>query len=83
MFIPNHFTLITNAKKILRWFELTLNLEVNFHRSSLVDINLHDEFTVEITNVIYFKWKTLLAQYLDLLFGGKPEKTLHLEAYDK
>jgi hypothetical protein len=75
--------LITNAKKILRWFELTLNLEVNFHRSSLVDINLHDEFTVEITNVIYFKWKTLLAQYLDLLFGGKPEKTLHLEACDK
>jgi hypothetical protein len=83
VFIPNHFTLITNAKKILKWFEFTLYLEVNFHRSSLVDINLDDEFTVEITNVIYCKWDTLLAQYLGLLFGSKPEKTLHLEACDK
>jgi hypothetical protein len=42
-----------------------------------------DEFTVEITNVIYCKWDTLVAQYLGLLFGSKPEKTLHLEACDK
>ena len=74
IFIPNYFTLITNSKRILRWFELNLDLKFNFNKSSLVDINLDDEFMIGITNVIYCKWDTLFVRYLSHSLGANPKR---------
>jgi hypothetical protein len=34
-------------------------LKINFHKSSLVGINLDEDYTAGITNVNYCKWDTL------------------------
>jgi hypothetical protein len=44
---------------ILRWFKLTSGLKVNFYKISLVGINLDEDYTDGMTNVIYWKYDTL------------------------
>jgi mannosylglycoprotein endo-beta-mannosidase len=56
VFSPNDFHSISTAKRNLRWFELASGLKVNFHKNSLVGINLDDEYTTGMKNAIYCKW---------------------------
>jgi hypothetical protein len=51
-------------------------LKVNFHKSSLVGINLDEDYTAGITNVTYCKWDTLPSD----IFGCKSEENFNLEA---
>lgn len=45
VFMPNECSSLVHVKIILRWFELTSGLKVNFHKSSLVGINLDEDYT--------------------------------------
>lgn len=45
VFVPNDCKSLIHIERILRWFELASRLQVNFYKSSLVGINLDDEFT--------------------------------------
>jgi len=56
VFSPNDFHSISTAKRNLRWFEFASGLKVNFHKNSLVGINLDDEYTTGMKNAIYCKW---------------------------
>ena len=73
VFSPNDFHSISTAKRILRLFKLALGLKVNFNRSSLVGINLDDEYTDGMANAIYYKWNSLSIQYLGLPLGANPK----------
>ena len=44
VFVPNDYNSLLHVKRILRWFELVSVLRVNFYKSSLVGINLDEEF---------------------------------------
>lgn len=50
------------------------------HRSSLVGINLDEDFTLGMTSKVYYKW---IGQIRRPSFGCKSKKTLYLEACDK
>ena len=45
IFLPNDYTSLLHVKRILRWFEIISGLKVNFYKSSLVGINLDNEYT--------------------------------------
>ena len=50
IFIPNNLSSLIHVKRILRWFELTSSLKINFYKSSLLGIKLDDDFTTGMTN---------------------------------
>jgi hypothetical protein len=62
------YSFLVNVKRILRWFKLTSGLKVNFHKSSFVGINLDEDYTAGMTNVIYCKWDTLPSDTGDYLW---------------
>jgi len=48
---------------------------VNFHKSSLIGINLDiDDFTTGMANSIYCKWDTLPTRYRGLPLGVNPKR---------
>ena len=55
----NECSSLVHVKMILRWFKLTSGLKVNFYKISLVGINLDEDYTNGMTNVIYWKYDTL------------------------
>ena len=62
---------------------MALSLKVRFHTSFLVGINMDDEFKTGMTNAVFCKMGTqFLPDTWDFLWG-QPEKTLHLETFDK
>jgi hypothetical protein len=66
IFIPNDYNSLTHAKRILRWFELTSSLRINFYKSSLVGINLDEDFTAGMARSIFCRWDSLPINYLGL-----------------
>jgi hypothetical protein len=44
IFLPNDFPSLLHAKRILRWFEIISGLKVNFYKSSLIGINLDNDY---------------------------------------
>jgi len=70
VFVPNDYNSLLHVKRILRWFELVSVLRVNFYKSSLVGINLDEEFTTGLASTIYCKLNTLPLTYLRLPLGA-------------
>lgn len=60
-------------KAILRSFELTLGLRVNFHTSSLIEINVESSFLELAEDFLNCKIQTLPFRYLGLLVVSNPQ----------
>jgi hypothetical protein len=70
IFIPNDSSSLIHVKRILRWFELTSSLKINFYKSSLLGINLDDDFTTGMTNALFCRWDSFPFGYLGLPSGA-------------
>lgn len=57
-------------KSILRWFEIISCLKVNLYKSSLIGINLENDYTSGLANVIFYRSDTFLVNYLRLPLGA-------------
>jgi len=74
IFLPNDYSSLLDAKRILCWFEIISGLKVNFYKSSLIGINLDNEYTSSLANAIYCRSDTFPVTYLGLLLGANPTR---------
>ncbi|XP_024636485.1 uncharacterized protein [Medicago truncatula] len=65
---------IRALKALLLLFEVTSGLKVNFNKSMLVGVNIHDSWLAEAASVINCKLGRVPFLYLGLLIGGDPQK---------
>lgn len=62
---------ILNIKKVLILFHLASSLQVNFHKTSLIGINVDQNWLLDAAGSLLCKIGTLPFSYLGLLIGGK------------
>jgi mannosylglycoprotein endo-beta-mannosidase len=74
IFLPNDFPSLLHAKRILRWFEIISGLKVNFYKSSLIGINLDNNYTSSLANSVFYRSDTFLVRYLGLPLGANPSR---------
>ncbi|XP_061983093.1 uncharacterized protein LOC133702794 [Populus nigra] len=74
IFLPNDYSSLLHAKRILCWFEIISRLKVNFYKSSLIGINLDNEYTSGLPNVIFCRSNTFPVRYLGLPLGANPNR---------
>ena len=65
---------IRALKALLLLFEATSSLKVNFHKSMLFGVNIHDSWLAEAAFVLNCKLGRLPFLYLGLPIGGDPHK---------
>jgi len=68
------WTNVRALKALPLLFEATSSLKVNFHKSMLVDVNIHDSWLAEATSVLHCKLGRVPFLYLGLPIGGDPRK---------
>jgi len=74
IFLSNDYSSLLHAKRILRWFEIISGLKVNFYKSSLIGINLDNEYTSGLANAIFCRSDTFPIRYLGLPLGANPNR---------
>jgi len=65
---------IRALKVLLLHLEVTSGLKVNFHKSMLLSVNIHDSWLAEAVSIINCKLGKLPFLYLGLPIGGDPRK---------
>jgi len=65
---------IRALKALLLLFEVTSGLKVNFHKSMIFGVNIHDSWLAEAASVLNCKLGRLPFLYLGLPTGGDPRK---------
>jgi hypothetical protein len=65
---------IRAIKALLLLFEASSGLKVNFHKSMLVGVNIHDSWLAEAPSVLHCKLGQLPFLYLGLPIGGDSRK---------
>ena len=65
---------IRSMKALLLLFEATSSLKVNFHKSMLLGVNIHDSWLAEAASVLNCKLGKAPFLYLGLPIGGDPRK---------
>jgi len=70
---------LIHIERILRWFELASRLQGNFYKSSLVGINLDDDFTT-----VWLIQSTVKREYQVIThsFRSQPQKNINLATSD-
>lgn len=63
---------VQTLKAIFRCFELVSGLKVNFHKSSLMGLNVEEDFMVTAADYLNCKLGSFSFMYLGLPVGGKP-----------
>ena len=71
---PNNLQCLLNVKRMLRWFSLCLGLNVNFHKSSLVGVNVAEIYAEGISSALKCICDTLPIKYLRLPLGANPNR---------
>jgi hypothetical protein len=66
--VQEDYSSLLHAKRILCWFEIISGLKVNFYKSSLIRINLDDDYTSGLANVIFCRNDTFPVIYLRFPF---------------
>lgn len=70
IFVEPSVEALWTIKAILRVFELSLGLGVNFHKSSLIGINVDPYFPQQIEEFLHCKIESLPFRYLRLPVGA-------------
>lgn len=66
-------------KTIFRSFELVSGLKVNFHKSSIMGLNVQDEFMYVASEFLNFKVGTIPFSYFGLPVDANPKKAATCE----
>ena len=72
IFSPTNHESLQHVKRILRWYEIISGLKVNFYKSSLIGINLDEDFTSGIARGIFCRNDHFPVKYLGLSLGVNP-----------
>jgi hypothetical protein len=73
-FSRNDYGSLLHVKRILRWFAFISSLWVNYFKSSLIGINLDDDYISGMANSFFFfcRGDTFPIKYLGLPLGANP-----------
>lgn len=74
IFCPPKIEYLLNINKILIFFQLASDLQVNFHKSSLHGIHVNDGWLHSTARSLLCKVGDFMIMYLGLLIGGKSSK---------
>jgi mannosylglycoprotein endo-beta-mannosidase len=74
IFLSNDYSSLLHAKRILHWFEIISGLKVNFYKSSLIGINVDNEYTSGLANAIFYRSDTFPIKYLGLPLGANTNR---------
>lgn len=70
IFCPPRLDYLLNIKKVLIIFQAVSGLQVNFHKSSLIGINMDDQWMQQTTEILMCRTGKLPFTYLGLPLGG-------------
>jgi len=71
-FSPNDYSSLLHVKRILHWFALISGLWVNYFKSSLIEINLDDDYISWMASSFSCRGDTFPVKYLRLPMGANP-----------
>lgn len=71
-FSPNGYGSLLHVKRILHWFALIYGLWVNYFRSSLIWINLDDDYISGMASSFSCQDDTFPVKYLGLPLSANP-----------
>ena len=74
IFIPTNIDQLVQVKRILRWFALILGLHINFHKSSIIGINVDDQLCLRLATSIFCRSDSLPRKYLGMPLGANPSR---------
>jgi len=74
IFILTNTDQLVQVKIILRWFALTSGLYINFHKSSIIGINVDDHLCLRLATSIFCRLDSLLSKYLGMPLGANPSR---------
>jgi hypothetical protein len=72
IFCPNDIQVLKNVKTILNLFRLCSGLKIDFHKRTLIGVNVDLEFTKGVVGALRCKYSGLPIKYLGLPLGENP-----------
>jgi len=74
IFIPADIDQLVQVKRILKWSTLSSDLHINFHKSSIIDINVDDHLCLRLATFIFCRSDSLSNKYLGMPPGVNPSR---------
>lgn len=65
---------ICNLKRILRCFELILGMKINYHKSLVCGVGVHEDVIASFAKTLNCRTKSLPFHYLGLPLGANPNR---------
>lgn len=63
IFISKNIDHLVQVKRIPRWFALNSGLHINFHKSSIININVEDHLCLSLAKTIFYSFDSLPCNY--------------------
>jgi hypothetical protein len=74
IFIPANLHMVKIVKRIMLWFAICSGLHINFHKSSLISINVGEDSCASMTSLVFCRFDSLPCSYLGMLLGSNPKR---------
>jgi hypothetical protein len=74
IFMPANLHMVKKVKRILLWFAICSGLHINFHKSSLIDINVREDTYVGMASSVFCRFDSLPCSYLGMPLGSNPKR---------
>ena len=66
--------MVKTVKRILLWFAIFSGLHINFHKSSLIGINVGEDTCVSMASSVFYRFDSLRCSYLGMPLGSNPRR---------
>jgi hypothetical protein len=74
IFMPANLHMVKTVKRILLWFAIFSGLHINFHKSSLIGINVGEDTCVSMASSVFYRFDSLRCSYLGMPLGSNPRR---------
>jgi len=74
IFMPANLHMVKTVKRILLWFAICSGLHINFHKSSLIGINVGEDTCASMAYSVFCRFDSLPCSYLGMPLGSNPKR---------
>ena len=74
IFMLANLHMVKTFKRILLWFVICSGLYINFHKSSLIDINIGENTCASMTSSVFCRFDSFPCSYLGMPLGSNPKR---------
>ena len=72
--MPVNLHMVKTVKRIMLWFAICSNFHINFHKTSLIGINVGEDTCAGMAFSIFFRFASLSYSYFGMLLGSSPKR---------